>query len=164
MMRRLLNVLTVMSLLLCVAAAALWAWSYDTWMVGVSRGRVVVLVVGGPPPDGEEYVRNYLRLERTAADAWDGLRAAVTSSHGAAGFEYHRGATLNPGSSFPFTVAMVPLWPLVPLTLALPAARLWLSRRRRKRALKGECPRCGYDLKGNVSGACPECGTPRAAA
>lgn len=31
----------------------------------------------------------------------------------------------------------------------------WRRRRHRKRGL---CPRCGYDLTGNVSGTCPECG------
>ena len=25
----------------------------------------------------------------------------------------------------------------------------------------GHCPRCRYNLTGNVSGVCPECGTPR---
>ncbi len=24
------------------------------------------------------------------------------------------------------------------------------------------CPKCGYDLTGNVSGVCPECGEPNA--
>jgi hypothetical protein len=29
---------------------------------------------------------------------------------------------------------------------------------RRERRAKGLCVRCGYDLRGNVSGVCPECG------
>lgn len=33
-------------------------------------------------------------------------------------------------------------------------------RARLKRAAKGLCTRCGYSLRGNVSGICPECGTP----
>lgn len=32
-------------------------------------------------------------------------------------------------------------------------------RGRRRRAEPGRCPRCEYDLTGNVSGVCPECGT-----
>ena len=32
---------------------------------------------------------------------------------------------------------------------------------RRARKANGQCLRCGYDLKGNVSGVCPECGTDR---
>ena len=37
-----------------------------------------------------------------------------------------------------------------------------ISRRhfREARRSAGLCLRCGYDLRGNVSGACPECGTP----
>jgi hypothetical protein len=34
----------------------------------------------------------------------------------------------------------------------------WAERGKRRRP--GFCPRCRYDLTGNVSGECPECGTP----
>jgi hypothetical protein len=30
--------------------------------------------------------------------------------------------------------------------------------RRRRRRTRGQCPGCGYDLTGNMSGLCPECG------
>ena len=40
-------------------------------------------------------------------------------------------------------------------------ARAELPAERRRRGL---CVACGYDLRGNVSGACPECGTPHEAA
>lgn len=33
-----------------------------------------------------------------------------------------------------------------------------LERRRADRLSRGLCPRCGYNLTGNVSGVCPECG------
>jgi hypothetical protein len=36
--------------------------------------------------------------------------------------------------------------------------RRWLIRA--KRAKRGRCLACGYNLTGNTSGACPECGTP----
>jgi hypothetical protein len=29
---------------------------------------------------------------------------------------------------------------------------------RQERLAQGQCPGCGYDLTGNVSGVCPECG------
>jgi hypothetical protein len=32
--------------------------------------------------------------------------------------------------------------------------------RRMRRQSQGLCIRCGYNLKGNVSGCCPECGEP----
>ena len=43
----------------------------------------------------------------------------------------------------------------IPPTLAVLRGPLRRWRRRRK----GLCLKCGYDLKGNVSGTCPECGT-----
>ncbi len=57
------------------------------------------------------------------------------------------------------TVA-VPAW--MPLVLCLPyPAYAWLAGRRlRRRRARGQCLRCGYDLRGNVSGRCPECGVP----
>lgn len=57
--------------------------------------------------------------------------------------------------SGPYLRVTVPLW--IPfLLLAVPTARLWWLDRRRMPP--GHCPRCGYDLTGNVSGRCPECG------
>jgi hypothetical protein len=35
----------------------------------------------------------------------------------------------------------------------------WPARQARARRLSGLCPKCGYDLRGNVSGVCPECGS-----
>lgn len=36
----------------------------------------------------------------------------------------------------------------------------WEHRRRRpaERRARGQCARCGYDLRGSESGVCPECG------
>lgn len=34
----------------------------------------------------------------------------------------------------------------------------WHDRRARKRAARGHCPSCDYNLTGNESGSCPECG------
>ena len=60
-------------------------------------------------------------------------------------------------TTLPFLQVGVPLWiPLV--ALAVPTALVW--RRWFRRARPGHCPRCGYNLTGNVSGVCPECGTP----
>src|SRR5262245_36520615 len=51
-------------------------------------------------------------------------------------------------------VVIVPLWLLGALTLLVMIA----SEMRRKRFPAGACQQCGYDLRGNTSGACPECG------
>ncbi len=63
------------------------------------------------------------------------------------------------------TIIDAPLW--IPCSItAVPifvlgfgtARRSRLLRRHQRRASAGLCVRCGYNLKGNQSGACPECG------
>lgn len=49
-----------------------------------------------------------------------------------------------------------PLW-IVPVALLAPIA-IWL-RRRRRRAMRGRCNVCGYDVRASPD-HCPECGTP----
>ncbi len=58
------------------------------------------------------------------------------------------------GNRWHFEV-MCPYWLLV-VVVGVPTAVLWWLDRRR--FPPGHCPRCGYDLTGNVSGVCPECG------
>ena len=51
-------------------------------------------------------------------------------------------------------IYVLPLW--IPFAaVALPTAFVvWRNRRPKP----GHCRKCGYDLRGNVSGRCPECG------
>ena len=50
----------------------------------------------------------------------------------------------------------IPCWAVF-MCVAFPTALLfWRDRRR---IPDGHCQKCGYNLKGNVSGLCPECGT-----
>lgn len=61
-----------------------------------------------------------------------------------------------------FTVAPTPTARIPGLFLVAAFAiggHLLLRHSRRRRA-DGGCPRCKYDLTGNLSGVCPECGTP----
>jgi len=56
----------------------------------------------------------------------------------------------------PQLAVRVPL--LIPfLIVAIATAYLW---ERDRRAPRGHCVACGYDLTGNTSGVCPECGAP----
>jgi hypothetical protein len=57
-------------------------------------------------------------------------------------------------------------WPLVGVQCAIATAIAWWSLRRCRDRRAGYCTRCGYDLRGSISGGsrtCPECGTPIAA-
>lgn len=52
-------------------------------------------------------------------------------------------------------VLQIPLW--IPFGIAIvPTCACWMIRP----YPPGCCPRCCYDLTGNVSGVCPECGKP----
>jgi hypothetical protein len=57
------------------------------------------------------------------------------------------------------TSVKVPCWMLVAIlaSVSLLVSIRWRARRRR-RASRGMCIQCGYDLRGNISGVCPECG------
>jgi hypothetical protein len=66
-----------------------------------------------------------------------------------------------------FVSAPVPdgLWlvaAMVVAAVAVACAAWWHGVRpdelRLSRFVRGQCERCGYDLRGNVSGVCPECG------
>jgi hypothetical protein len=59
-------------------------------------------------------------------------------------------------------------WPQIAVSLVVATAiacvgGVGMARRKAKeraewRRQRGQCPACGYDLTGNVSGVCPECG------
>lgn len=59
----------------------------------------------------------------------------------------------------PSTVAFVVmlLWFLLVFAVLSPLLARRLLRTS-LRAARGQCLRCGYDLRGNTSGVCPECG------
>lgn len=55
----------------------------------------------------------------------------------------------------------LPLWlPSIAFTPIPVLAFIRGPLRRRRRRKKGFCVKCGYNLRGNVSGICPECGSP----
>ena len=74
-----------------------------------------------------------------------------------AGFSIGKGtdALGVPGKWFVF--ASVPVWAAVPVLLVIPVRRMSVIVRQRRRAKRGQCLACGYDLRESV-GRCPECG------
>jgi hypothetical protein len=130
--RRVLNLLSALSLLLCMAASALWVRSRSTtdevtWWSGnglrAGAGRKLCFV---------SHTRGWLEVYREWPQDLKG-----TTTHGA-------------------VVATTALLPAGRFTIWVVGRTQ--SRRRTRR---GHCPKCGYDLTANVSGVCPECGQAR---
>jgi len=51
-----------------------------------------------------------------------------------------------------------PLLALHVLSLRCPNCGKWIRNTTLQRWKRGLCPRCGYNMTGNISGRCPECG------
>ena len=161
MRRRLLDLVTVLSTLLCATACVLWARSHmaGTSLLRYDPPRVLdVISAGGLLRVGWGEMTS---AEHAPPPGWtvsrssDDLRPGTTL-----GFGYERWRRQSPGLSADTRLLTLPYWSLALCSAGPPAARAWSWRRRRHRARAGLCPACAYDLTGNVSGTCPECGTP----
>jgi hypothetical protein len=172
---RLLNLLTLLSLLALTVAA--WSASRTrparAMRVESAPGEGQFLVCDGggvylvaqevsQAPDGSwtAQVTGYGRLEIRAGNT---AMAAAIPPPQASGFSASNALSVRmmPDALCTITYRAVglPFWFLCLIT-AVPASRLCVHAwRRRRKARRGLCARCGYDLTGNVSGVCPECGT-----
>jgi hypothetical protein len=175
MTRRLLNLLTALSLLLCVAVCVVWVRSYGVWDM-----------VEWFWPTGEVTESGWSRrrgIEMTSAHGWvclsyvrdseskyvpDVLEHSIATSVNGDDFEalqWFDGSIARRvvpglwGAHEPlYTQVVIQDGWLFVATAVLPAAWLLRSRSRRRRLAAGRCVSCGYNLTGNVSGVCPECG------
>ena len=173
MTRRLFNILALLSLLLCVAAAVLWHRSHGVredfwysasprWGVGLDARRgsfVLYQITGGP----YSLARGFSRTDRTNG-RWPPFDPAVLLAEGYArrvydfgGFGFVNATGAAPG--FRQRYLTVPAWFVCAATAALPALVMVRSAglRRRARRARGQCPQCGYDLR-MTPHRCPECG------
>ena len=180
MKRRLFTTLSALSLLLCVAMAALFlrsVWFAD-WIrfdsirrAGEGDGRrainsLVASDAGGLLFRWETYVRPSGAWAPRGSD--NGRWASVGSERRPAGPSLAGSLTFRcgwnqyqyqyqPGGMRPvLTVGVAfPTWLLALLFAVLPAASL--RRRLRPKRRPGLCPSCGYDLRATPD-RCPECG------
>lgn len=172
MLRRLFTVLSVLSLVLCLATLALWALSYrwgmeasGTWdyysatglrygtspeyqryhRLGVSAGRAYVQWLQSTPADPRRPIQKIVA----------GYPLSFPLHPSVGGFSLARSHSDYPTADSYYELAW-PLWLPAVLFAILPARRFLL----RKRFHEGLCAHCGYNLAGNISGVCPECGMP----
>jgi hypothetical protein len=177
MQRRLFHLTVVISFLLCITTAVLWARSYwrsDAIVYMGSSGHRAIQWFNGLLAVGTDNIGT--RQRHLRIDSWYIHGESISSiGHGwwaRRGFATETNA--NPASAIPLKNrlpdelaypaivtakrATVPLW--VPLILfgILPAHASRSPIRRWWRRRSGCCETCGYDLR--VSGErCPECGT-----
>ena len=185
MTRRLLNLVTLLSLVLCVAAAVLWARSYGNrihpmldvpcqtvlyrvWMengngrFGLSLNRWT-WETPAPPQRREltwcesdpEPLRSWLFARRPRGD---GVQVGGMDLIYRVVYEHRHPTPGRQRGSYVYGGFVVPHAYAAALFLVLPAARLRISMRRRRRRKMNRCARCGYDLRGTPQ-RCPECGT-----
>lgn len=180
MRRRLLNLLTLLSLLLCAAAVGLWVRGYrvvdvavvaagradtratvvDEWKLMSGKGVLALIwqrdTSPPAPPFGEAGPR--FSHSTLAPQAFAVARATFWQR---LGFNRTDHAALDPAYpawSRRSRAVRVPYWSLVLASGALPAWRLPRLWRTRRTVARGHCLACGYDLRA-TSGRCPECGT-----
>ena len=179
-MTRLLNLLTALSLLLCVAACGFWArghWVRDwvsrlhlerngnavrgsEWAFWSGDGDAAVGFTRYAWVDGDEPFD--VDWSRQMPVEWGWSTEAAGGSvfrPGYPGFCYSpMGNPTDPNYSVSIGV---PLWFAALAFAILPIGRGVRWRLYRGRIRTGLCPACGYNLTGNVSGVCPECGSRR---
>jgi hypothetical protein len=179
---RLLKLLAALSLLLCVAACALWvraagvsdrvAWAtsraepefaLDWFSVRTLPGGLLLRW------DRREYagLRPFEMSPEVMRLRWDKGQAvplgvlyppATLRTH--AGFAFARSRTVYGSASEVHSASRlaVPFWAIALGGVPLPAAFLLRRRLAGRRAARGLCPQCGYDLRATPE-RCPECGT-----
>ncbi|MDB5329652.1 MAG: hypothetical protein JWP03_803 [Phycisphaerales bacterium] len=173
MTRRLFTLALVFSLLLCIAAAGLWARSYfvrdslrfrgtgrDRNLLSSAHGEMLAMTFFDDPFFEDTYAGG-VRWEKDNVDDIFGDWLLPTAVPRHAGFVYAHFQTIYlAGNGKPVNCRAVamPYW--FPATLFAIAPLIELRKRIRSRRTNqiGLCPKCGYDLRATPD-RCPECGT-----
>jgi hypothetical protein len=167
-------VLSALSVLLLVTVLVLWVrspWRADLLMfytpaghlTGIASDETGFLLAATDVPFGERFALSADVLTGTREQLTDGIRDPLFKSASERrhllGFHWARGTFGTTG--WKFSALIVPYWAVAILLAVLPliaARRVVVGWRRTRR---GQCVRCGYDLRATPD-RCPECG--RAAA
>ena len=173
MIHRLFTITSALSMLLCVATAALWiaGIGHDLYVDFETRSSQLSLhSVNGHLALGhfKPYYRtmalgrfNIVYFSIPASSETDIEWAISDDSNGvkskAGGFGFYFTTEATVGDVQRWVV--VPTWTAALLLCVLPAMSVLRVTRNRGRRLFSQCVTCSYNLTGNASGVCPECGT-----
>jgi hypothetical protein len=184
MRRRLFAILSIVSLVLCVATSVLWVLSYTdsgvisyhgrlyAWHISYPRGERAWVSTNGEGQPSDRTELNPAVNIQVAREAYVDGMTINPPQFSALGGEFWSarlfgkgwGNTGPNGVEVPavnYWLVVVPQWWTVTAFGFLPAlaAAMAVCRalRQRRRAAKGRCPSCGYDLRATPD-RCPECG------
>jgi hypothetical protein len=170
MTRRLLNLLTALSLLLCAAVCLLWVRSYSTsqfvgWsdpfrFLGALSMHGLLRFEHGTYPNDEQ---GWSHVSYPTPASEPGLWGEVRALDRRGGWLRRLGiasarTSYHADGKQVWRALYVPHWLLAAPLLLAPLERLRRTLRSRRRRRAGLCAHCGYDLR-VTPGRCPECGT-----
>lgn len=166
--------LSLISLLLLIAAIAVWVRSYfvqddvlfprtdgSHWTLGIKTYpgtldidviRMTIPVTDPPRWDTSELDGS----DRKRARKWDKENLTLGFGHVRTNFGGQHPVLKQRYAGY-HSEWFLPFWSLALFALVLPAASLWTVIQRRRRRSAALCPSCGYDLRA-TPGRCPECG------
>lgn len=171
MLRWLFNLLTILSLLLCVTTPVFWVhgcttgdtltWCHSPWQVDIYSTEGLLFIGGGEltskkyaSPEGwtgsfwpfQPDSHHFSIAGGAWRGTWYGFHAEWVSRHSVAITHRSVGVT-------------VPCWFLMLVSASVVAFGVAHIRRRCQREKLGHCHTCGYDLRAHKPGErCPECG------
>lgn len=155
-------VVVVCALLLAMSLLMPWSWAAGQWGAVLGRGQLGVghashdLVTTWPQGTDNplwQFAGSGMRAQVWSPAPWRPSRSDLVMTFA--------GAPNAVSPVMTFEVQWIPLW--WPLVLFAAAAIAFTLHARRTK-LAGQCPHCGYDLRGLAPGTCPECGRSPAAA
>ena len=155
MKRRLLNLLTALSLLLCMAVGALWVRScyrLDWGAVVVGLHQLVFVSTSGGITI--EHYDNH--PDNPSGTYWAARPVNETGFDGTRHWDFAIQRAGVPRADVADGIRF-PHWAAIVVFAAMPAVRVVREIRRQRLVGGGRCPKCGYDLRA-TPGRCPECG------